>query len=148
MAHPFKRADRVSGLIQQELSRLLWREVKDPRLAQVTITAVRLSPDLRHARVLFRTLGGPEQLPGVLEGLESARGFLRGELGRHLHLRYAPELAFEHDRSVEWSLQVAQLLREVRPGEPPAEAPGPAEDQREDRPAAPPEGDPPAEEPR
>jgi ribosome-binding factor A len=123
MAHPFKRADRVSVLIQQELSRLLWREVKDPRLAQVTITAVRVSPDLRHARVLVRGLAGPGQLPGVLEGLESARGFLRGELGRRLHLRYAPELTFEGDQSVDWSLQVAQLLREVQP--PAAESPGP-----------------------
>ena len=137
MAHPFKRADRVSGLIQQELSRLLWREVKDPRLSQVTITAVRVSPDLRHALVSFRGLAGPEQLPGVLEGLESARGFLRGELGRRLHLRYAPELSFEVDRSVDWSLQVAQLLRQVQPreGEPAApgggdapEAPGDVED--------------------
>jgi len=115
MAHPFKRADRVSGLIQQELSRLLWREVKDPRLAQVTITAVRVSPDLRQARILFRGLAGPEQLPGILEGLESARGFLRGELGRRLSLRYAPELSFEVDQSVDWSLKVAQLLREVQP---------------------------------
>jgi ribosome-binding factor A len=122
MAHPFKRADRVSGLIQQELSRLLWREVKDPRLAQVTITAVRVSPDLRQARVSFRGLAGPEQLQGVLEGLESARGFLRGELGRRLRLRYAPELSFEVDQSVDWSLRVAQLLREVQPpeGEPAA----------------------------
>ena len=117
MAHPFKRADRVSGLIQQELSRLLWREVKDPRLAQVTITAVRVSPDLRQARILFRGLAGPEQLPGILEGLESARGFLRGELGRRLSLRYAPELSFEVDQSVDWSLKVAQLLREVQPQE-------------------------------
>jgi ribosome-binding factor A len=117
MAHPFKRADRVSGLIQQELSHVLWREVKDPRLAQVTITAVRVSPDLRQARVLFRGLAGPEQLPGILEGLESARGFLRGELGRRLRLRYAPELSFEVDQSVDWSLKVAQLLREVEPHE-------------------------------
>jgi ribosome-binding factor A len=124
MAHPFKRADRVSGLIQQELSRLLWREAKDPRLAQVTITAVRVSPDLRHARVYVRGLAGAEQLPGVLEGLESARGFLRGELGRRLRLRYAPELSFEVDQSVDWSLQVAQLLREVQP---PAQEPAQGE---------------------
>ena len=140
MAHPFKRADRVSGLIQRELSRLLWREVKDPRLAQVTITAVRVSPDLRQARVFFRGLAGPEQLQGVLEGLESARGFLRGELGRRLRLRNAPELSFEVDQSVDWSLRVAQLLREVQPpgGEPAAPAGGEAQDAAgDDEPAGP-----------
>jgi ribosome-binding factor A len=147
MAHPFKRADRVSGLIQQELSRLLWREVKDPRLAQVTITAVRVSPDLRHARVLFRALSGPAELPGVLEGLNSARGFLRGELGRHLRLRYAPELTFEVDQSVEWSLQVAQLLREVQPGEPPPASPA-SEEREGDRPETPGAGESPVERPR
>jgi ribosome-binding factor A len=144
MAHPFKRADRVSGLIQHELSRLLWREVKDPRLAQVTITAVRVSPDLRHARVLFRALSGPAELPGVLEGLNSARGFLRGQLGRHLRLRYAPELSFEVDQSVEWSLQVAQLLREVQPGEQSPASPAPAEGEG-DRPETPGAGTSPAE---
>jgi ribosome-binding factor A len=144
MAHPFKRADRVSGLIQQELSRLLWREVKDPRLAQVTITAVRLSPDLRHARVLFRALSGPAALPGILEGLESARGFLRGELGRHLRLRYAPELSFEVDQSVEWSLQVAELLRQVQPGGQPPASPG-SETGAADRPETTGTGDSPAE---
>jgi ribosome-binding factor A len=97
----------------------------------VTITAVRVSPDLRQARILFRGLAGPEQLSGILEGLESARGFLRGELGRRLSLRYAPELSFEVDQSVDWSLKVAQLLREVQAHEADPATPEGAEAQPE-----------------
>jgi ribosome-binding factor A len=117
MPLPFKRADRVAGLIQEELSRLLRREVKDPRLHEIVITAVELSADLRHARVLFTgsgRQGGPED---ALAGLRSAAGFLRGQLGRTLRLRYAPELTFEADDSVERSLHVAALLKQVMPQE-------------------------------
>jgi ribosome-binding factor A len=121
MPLPFKRADRVAGLIQEELSHLLLRVVKDPRLHEVTITAVRLSADLRHARVMFTAAGGPDGVTGALAGLRSATGFLRGHLGRSLRLRYAPELSFEADDSVERSLRVAALLKQVAP-------PGDAED--------------------
>jgi ribosome-binding factor A len=117
MPLPFKRADRVSGLIQAELSRVLLREVKDPRLHEVVITAVRLSADLRHARVLFTASARPGGVEEVLTGLQSAAGFLRGHLGRALHLRYAPELTFEADDSVERSLHVAALLKQVVPRE-------------------------------
>ncbi|MBI2114047.1 MAG: 30S ribosome-binding factor RbfA [candidate division NC10 bacterium] len=113
MPLPFKRADRVAGLIQEELSRLLLREVKDPRVHQVTITAVRVSGDLRHARVSFTGPGGQGGTEETLTGLQSAAGFLRGQLGRTLRLRYAPELTFEADESVERSLHVAALLKRV-----------------------------------
>jgi ribosome-binding factor A len=114
MPLPFKRADRVAGLIQEELSRLLRRAVKDPRLHQVTITAVRLSLDLRHARVFFTGPGGQAGLAEELKGLRRAAGFLRGHLGRTLRLRYAPELTFEVDDSVERSLHIAALLKQLK----------------------------------
>ena len=113
MPVPFKRADRVAGLIQSEISHLLLRTVKDPRLQAVTITAVRVSADLRHARVLFTGPRDPAGMAQALVGLRSAAGFLRGHLGRTLHLRYAPELTFEADDSVERSLRVAMLLKQV-----------------------------------
>jgi ribosome-binding factor A len=113
MPVPFKRADRVAGLIQAELSHLLLRTVKDPRLHAVTITAVQVSADLRHARVLFTGSGELAGMAQALAGLRSAAGFLRGQLGRSLHLRYAPELTFEADDSVERSLRVAALLKQV-----------------------------------
>ena len=84
MPLPFKRADRVSGLIQEELS-----------------------------RVLFTVSARPGGVEEVLTGLRSAVGFLRGHLGRALRLRYAPELTFEADTSVERSLHVAALLKQV-----------------------------------
>jgi ribosome-binding factor A len=117
MPLPFKRADRVSGLIQEELSQVLLREVKDPRLHEVIITAVRVSADLRYARVLFTAPARPGGIQEVLTGLRSATGFLRGQLGRALRLRYAPELTFEPDDSVERSLHVAALLKQVAPTE-------------------------------
>jgi ribosome-binding factor A len=117
MPLPFKRADRVAGLIQEELSRVLLREVKDPRLHEVVITAVRVSADLRHARVLFTASARPGGVEDVLTGLQSAAGFLRAHLGRTLRLRYAPELTFEADASVERSLRVAALLKQVAPRE-------------------------------
>jgi ribosome-binding factor A len=113
MPLPFKRADRVSGLIREELSQVLLREVKDPRLHAVVITAVRVSTDLRHARILFTASARPGGMEEVLAGLQSAAGFLRGHLGRALRLRYAPELTFEADESVERSLHVAALLKQV-----------------------------------
>ncbi|MFB3819576.1 MAG: 30S ribosome-binding factor RbfA [Candidatus Methylomirabilales bacterium] len=113
MPPPFKRAERVADLLHRELSRLLLREIKDPRLREVTITTVRVSADLRHAWIAF-TGGTPERAADQLRGLRSAAGFLRGQLGRALHLRYAPELSFEVDESVERTLTVMRLLREVR----------------------------------
>ncbi len=113
MPPPFKRADRVADLLHKELSQLLLREVKDPRLRAITITAVRVSTDLRHARVLF-TGGAAAEHEAQLQGLHSAAGFLRGQLGRRLDLRYAPELTFELDESVDRTLEVMRLLREVK----------------------------------
>jgi ribosome-binding factor A len=112
MPLPFRRADRVGDLILRELSRLLLREIKDPRLAPVVITKVELTSDLRRARVLFTGKPGADHA-AELTGLQSATGFLRGQLGRSLRLRYTPELAFEVDDSVDRSLHIAALLKQV-----------------------------------
>ena len=104
-----KRAERVGALIKEEISRLILRSVKDPRIGFVTITRVRVSDDLRHARVYVSSARGTE----VLIGLKSAAGFLRGELGRRLCLRYAPELLFVLDDSLEEELHLAELLRRI-----------------------------------
>lgn len=117
MPLPFRRADRVGDLIRRELSRLLLREVKDPRLQHVVVTAIELSPDLRHARIFFSGGAGGGDRAAELKGLQAAAGFLRGQLGRNLRLRYAPELAFEVDDSVDRSLHIAALLKQVAPPE-------------------------------
>jgi ribosome-binding factor A len=112
MPLPFRRADRVGDLVRRELSRLLLREIKDPRLGQVVVTKVEMSPDLRHARIFFTGAPGVDHAE-ELAGLRSAAGFLRGLLGRSLRLRYAPELAFELDDSVDRSLHIAALLKQI-----------------------------------
>lgn len=90
-----RRADRISTLIQEEISRLILQSVKDPRIRCVTVTRVRVSDDLRCAKIYIAPMGdGEQQRREALAGLTRAGGFLRGELGRRLCLRYVPELDF------------------------------------------------------
>lgn len=117
MRLPFKRADRVGDLIREELSRLLLREVKDPRLASLTVTRVAVSDDLRVARVYVAVATEGEARSRQLAGLRSAAGFLRGRLARNLRLRFAPELSFLADEGLEHGLHIAALLKELAPAE-------------------------------
>ena len=104
-----KRAERVGTLIKEEISHLILRSVRDPRIGFVTVTRVRVSEDLRHASIYIASARGRK----ALAGLRSAAGFLRGELGRRLCLRYAPELLFLLDDSLEEELHLAELLRRI-----------------------------------
>jgi len=106
-----RRPERVGHLVQSEIARLLLHEVKDPRLRQVTVTAVRMSPDLRVARVYVRTLGDAASRAPALHALARAAPFLRGEVGRGLGLRVAPELRFEYDATPDSARRVDELLR-------------------------------------
>ena len=109
------RRERIEGEVQRVLSALVAREVKDPRVGSVTITAVQLAPDLSVARVFFLPFGGRHPADEVREGLASAAGFLRGEVGRRLSLRHAPRLEFVIDRHLEEASQLSSLIdRAVR----------------------------------
>ncbi|NLF12967.1 MAG: 30S ribosome-binding factor RbfA [Anaerolineaceae bacterium] len=108
-----RRQQRVSELIHRELSQLLIREVRDPRLDEVTITEVRITPDLLLARVYFTVLGGAEEQQAARTGLESASGYLRTQLAGRVSLRLVPELSFEVDRSAEYGRRIDQLLDEI-----------------------------------
>ncbi|PWB79237.1 MAG: 30S ribosome-binding factor RbfA [Candidatus Methylomirabilota bacterium] len=109
-----RRAERVGTLIQEEISRLILQSVKDPRARSVTVTRVRVSDDLRYAKVYVAPIGGGEpQRQEALAGLTRASGFLRGELGRRLCLRYVPELHFLLDDSLEQELRLAELFRQI-----------------------------------
>ena len=110
-----RRVDRVNQLLLEELARLLRREVNDPRVSRVTLTGVESTPDLRHATVYVRTLGDETPVEEAIEGLRSAEGFLRGTLGRELHIRRIPELTFEVDRTLERARRIEHLLDEVIP---------------------------------
>jgi ribosome-binding factor A len=104
----------VNSLIRQEISQLLQREVKDPRLARfVTVTQVSTSLDLRHAKVLVSIMASEEAKKEVLETLTAASGFLRREISHRLRLRYTPQLTFYYDDSIDQASKVLQLIRQV-----------------------------------
>jgi ribosome-binding factor A len=105
-----RRADRVADSVRAAVAELLLRELKDPRVGLVTITGVDMSDDLKHARVFFSVVGDETVRRRSLEGLQSAAGFLRREVGRRLQLRYAPELTFRLDSTPERAQRVTDLL--------------------------------------
>jgi ribosome-binding factor A len=108
-----RRQQQVADLIQAAISSILLRKLKDPRLGFLTITGVKMSPDLRHARVYFSTIGDQERVESALAGLRSATGVIRGEIGRSLDLRYCPQLAFHFDESLAFGAHIESRLREL-----------------------------------
>ena len=109
-----KRLDRVNQLIKEEISTLLQRELKDPRLGFVTVTEVETAKDLRVAKVFVSVLGDERQWASSLAALTSARGFVRNWLRQHLDLRVTPEVDFRPDRSMEHAAQIQSLLKQVQ----------------------------------
>jgi len=111
MAH---RIERVGNLIRHEISELLQRQVKDPRLGNfVTLTEVSVSPDLRYAKVFVSCMGSGEEKQQILSGLTAASGFLRNQLAKRLRLRHVPELSFHWDDSIERGAHLLQLIDKV-----------------------------------
>jgi ribosome-binding factor A len=108
-----KRLDRVNQVIREEISMLLQRELKDPRLGFVTVTAVETTRDLRSAKVFVSVLGDESQWAASLAALLSARGFIRNWLRQHLDLRVTPELDFRADRSMEHAARIQELLKQL-----------------------------------
>jgi ribosome-binding factor A len=117
----FKRADRVGDAIRREISEMLIRGIKDPRVAPVTITRVHISDDLRAARVYFSVMGSETDRKESIEGLNSAKGYIKREMGRRIHLRYVPDLVFEYDSSVEYADHINRLIKDLQHEEDPCE---------------------------
>lgn len=109
----FSRTERINEQIRRELSELLLFEVKDPRVKLVSLTAVVVSPDYAHAKVLFTTLESGDKVLEIAAGLKAAAGFLRHELGRRIRLHTLPELHFEHDHSLERGASLSKLIDEA-----------------------------------
>lgn len=120
------RPERVGQVVQQLLAELFARGMRDPRIGFVTITGVKMSPDLREARVYW-TVHGAEQRQHTAKGLENARGFLRREIGLHLKLRVTPELSFTYDEAIDRGERIEQLIRQVHDQERAGSAPERAE---------------------
>ncbi len=108
-----KRVARINEQLKRELSELIRTQVRDPRVGVVTVTAVEMASDLGSARVFVRIIGDEAEFKETLAGLEAAAPFLRGLLGRILHIRRIPELRFREDRSMEHARRIEQLLSEV-----------------------------------
>ena len=125
-----RRVERVAALIRKETSQLLINGIRDERVHQgmVSITDVEVSGDLQHCKIFVSIFGDANDKPKVMEGLQAASGYLRGELGRRLQMRRAPEVVFQLDRGIEKGTSVLGLLNRL-------------EDERRDRGEIPPGSD-------
>ena len=122
-----RRIDRLNEQLRREVAEALRRQVRDPRVAGVTVTGARTSPDLDLARVFVRLSPDEREARDQLEGLVAASPFLRTILGRSLRLRRVPELRFVQDSTQESAARIEELLRSVRPTDPDDE-PDPQDD--------------------
>jgi len=111
----YQRSERVGDLLVELIAELLRKEVRDPRLGAVTITAAKVTKDLRHARIYFSLLGGRENRKEALAGLESATGFIRSKIGKELKLRFVPTIEFFYDEIQDEAQRIEYLLRQVKP---------------------------------
>ncbi len=113
-----RRIDRIEEQIRIELSEIIEREINDPRVGLVTVTAVKVSADLRHARIFVTVLGSDDQRKKSLEGLRSAASYARRSLSKRLHhLRRIPELTFDYDESIEQGIRIEKLFDQLKPTE-------------------------------
>lgn len=108
-----KRSDKVSEAVHKVISELLIKGIKDPRVGFVTITGVKVTTDLSLATVYFTVIGSEEEKKASEVGLNSARGFIRKELGQALKLRVTPNVLFKYDASVEYGQHIETLLKEI-----------------------------------
>jgi ribosome-binding factor A len=104
------RMRRVDEAMRAVLSDAIGKDLKDPRVGFVTVTGVKTSPDLRHARVYVSVFGSDPERAASLEGLRSAHGFLQGRVARELSLKHTPSLSFEYDESVDHGMRITEIL--------------------------------------
>jgi ribosome-binding factor A len=105
-----ERQSRIDHELQRELARLISQELTDPRLGFVTVTRVEITQDMQMAKVFVSIIGDRHVARQSMEALESARKFLRGELGHAVRLRHVPDLSFVEDRSTERAIELSQVL--------------------------------------
>ena len=110
----YSRAERVGGLIRQTVSEILLRQIKDPRLEMATITHVKMTRDLKIARLYFVVPGGGKKAAAATEGFQSAAGYLKRVLSSRLDLRYMPTLEFYYDDSFDYGSNIEKLLKSIQ----------------------------------
>jgi ribosome-binding factor A len=107
------RSSRVGEQMKKELSDIIGRKIKDPRIGFVTVTDVQVSGDLQQAKVYISVLGDEEQRENTLKGLAKAKGFIRTEVGQRIRLRKTPEIIFEWDESMEYGNRINSILHQL-----------------------------------
>lgn len=108
------RISRISEEMKKEISNIVQNELKDPRLPKlISIVSANVTKDLRYAKVFVSVLGNEEEKKNALEGLKSAAGFIRREIGHRMQLRYTPEIQFELDNSIEHGVYITKLINET-----------------------------------
>lgn len=110
----YKRKDRVGDLLHHEISQLLLKGIKDPRIGFVTLTGVEVSDDLKEAKVYYSLIGTEEEKKAAQEGLKSSTGFIRSMLRKALTLKHIPNLHFRFDSSLEYGDRIERLLKQVK----------------------------------
>ncbi len=111
------RTGRISEEMKKEISTIIQNELKDPRLPKmISVTSADVTRDLRYAKIYISVLGTDEDKKHALEGLKSAAGFIRREIGHRLQLRYTPELLFELDNSIERGAYITKLINDTMQG--------------------------------
>lgn len=122
-----RRRERLASLIEQVVSELLQRHVRDPRIGFTSITAVEVTADARYAKIHVSVMGSEEERRDTMRGLERAAGFIRSKLGEELTIRHVPEISFHLDRSLEQGDRVLALINQLSAaGTTPAASEGPA----------------------
>jgi len=112
-----QRVEKIQEFIQQELSKIILTDLKDPRIGFVTVTGVEVTGDLRSAKVFVSLMGSEDAKKATMVGLQHSLGFLRTEVGRRLGIRHTPELTLHVDNSLDNSVHIEKLLRGLQPTE-------------------------------
>jgi ribosome-binding factor A len=110
-----ERVERVASLIQEALSEIIQKEVKDPRVEWATITLVNMTPDLRNARISISTFSGEERLEQMILTLNKMRGFLQKRLNERIRMKFIPILSFYPDKNIPYAEKIMRRLKEVMP---------------------------------
>jgi len=111
------RKEKLGERIKELIGELVLNQLKDPRIGLVTITSVRVAPDLTSAKVYFTVMGDDAARAETRKGLESAKNFLKKTVGRELQLRQVPELRFEYDDALDRAMRIDETLEEIRRNE-------------------------------
>ncbi|MEK6561341.1 MAG: 30S ribosome-binding factor RbfA [Nitrospirota bacterium] len=110
----YRRIDRLGDQIREEIADIIARKLKDPRVGFVTVTAVYVSEDLRHAKVFVSIYGDEKTQAETMKGLNSAAGFVKGEIGRRIKIKFTPDIVFKQDTSLEEAAHVLDILDHIK----------------------------------